>query len=101
LYDGVYGGCGPYGYGSYFGYGSGYSSGYGSGYGCGPYGGYGSCGPRMLSVTQPVLAASITCNPTGCATVTQPALQTCTLAGCFTQPIGPPNLASVGAYCSL
>jgi hypothetical protein len=93
--------CGPYGNSSCGGSYAGVCDGglYGWGASCGPYGSFGPF-PRTLSVTQPVLAASTTCNPVGgCATVTQPALQTCTPAGCFTQPIGPPNLASVGAYC--
>ena len=95
LYGGG-GGCGPY-----------------LGAGCGYYGGYdarlplvsGACGPCgspfgiygapvPLAVQQPVTSLGSVCGPSGCALTMQPAVQTCTLGGgCYTTPIGPPNLA--------
>ena len=83
-----YGGCGVYG-------------GYG---GCGVYGGYGAygygaCGPwPSWGVAAPVTQQAITsvgsvCGPSGCSLTVQPALQACSIGGCVTTPLGPPNLA--------
>lgn len=88
---GVYGGCG--GCGVYGGYGA-----------CAPNGaygayGYGACGPwPSWGVAAPVTQQAITsvgsvCGPSGCSLTVQPALQTCSIGGCVTTPLGPPNLA--------
>ena len=87
LYGGVYGrgrGCGSdYGYGY----------GYGNGYGCGGYGGYPLPVAVPVATQQPVAAMGTVCGPAGCSLTVQPAVQTCTLGGCVTTPVGPPNLA--------